>query len=173
LIAKIHRQDAASISAPPASGPITVDTPLHAVHVPIARPRSDSGNTATIVASPLGTSIAPATPWSARATIRNVASGAIAQKNDVTPNIAVPSANTRRRPNRSLSEPPIRISDDSVSRYASTIHCCSASPASRSLRIAGSATLTTVLSMKTIAEPRMHATSVSRFWRALMPATRY
>ena len=105
-----------STSAPPASGPITVETPLHAVHVPIARPRSSSGNTAMIVASVLGTSSAPAAPCTIRAATSASAVGAIAHSKEVMPNRAVPSAKTRRRPSRSLSEPPIRIRDASVSR---------------------------------------------------------
>ena len=105
-----------STSAPPASGPTTVETPLQAVHVPIARPRSSSGKTAMIVASVLGTSSAPAAPCTMRAATSSSAVGATAHISDVTPNSAVPSAKTRRRPNRSLSDPPIRISEASVSR---------------------------------------------------------
>src|SRR5215467_3300892 len=62
----------------------------------------------------------------------------------------------------SPSEPPTRMSDPSVSRYASTTHCCVASPPPRSAWIDGSATLTTEPSMKAIDEPRMLATSVQR-----------
>ena len=40
LIAKIQRHEAASTSQPPTSGPITVAIPDHAVHEPIAAPRS-------------------------------------------------------------------------------------------------------------------------------------
>ena len=63
LIAKIHRHDANWIRAPPPSGPITVATPVHAVHVPIAAARSSSPNVSMISASVLGTSSAPAIPW--------------------------------------------------------------------------------------------------------------
>ena len=41
--------------------------PLQAVHEPIAAPRSDSGKTATMIASDAGVSSAPETPCSARA----------------------------------------------------------------------------------------------------------
>jgi len=68
----------------------------------------------------------------------------------------------RTAPKMSPSEPPTRMSDPSVSRYAPTIHCCAASPPPRSRWIGGSATLTTLESMKTIDEPRIVATSVSR-----------
>ncbi len=67
LSRNIQRQEAIASSSPPASGPSTVAIPPHAVQLPIAGPRSDSSNVATIVASELGTSSAPATPCSARA----------------------------------------------------------------------------------------------------------
>jgi hypothetical protein len=69
---------------------------------------------------------------------------------------------TRRGPKRSPSEPPTSRSDPSVRRYASTTHCCSASPPPRSRWIAGSATLTTVESTNTVIDPRMHATRTRR-----------
>src|SRR5688572_26740829 len=49
--------------------------------------------------------------------------------------------------------------------YASTTHCCEASPAFRSSAIAGRATLTTVESRKTTVEPRIAASSVKRWAR--------
>ena len=66
---KIDLHDAIANSSPPASGPSTVAIPPHAVQLPIAGPRSDSSNVATITASALGTSSAPATPCNARAPI--------------------------------------------------------------------------------------------------------
>src|SRR5215216_4018799 len=69
--------------------------------------------------------------------------------------------NTRRAPNRSPSEPPIRISELSVTRYAFAVHCCPASPPPRSSAMAGSATFTTVESTVTTVVPRIAATSVS------------
>src|SRR5207248_1850423 len=60
------------------------------------------------------------------------------------------------------SDPPTRISEPSVSRYASTIHCCAVSPPPRSRWIDGSATLITVESRNAIPDPRIVATSVSR-----------
>jgi hypothetical protein len=78
------------------------------------------------------------------------------------PKPTIPIRKTRRGPKRSPSEPPTRRSEPSVSRYASTTHCCSASPPPRSRWIAGRATLTTVESTKTMTEPRMQATRTSR-----------
>ncbi len=62
FIKKIQRHEASANSSPPASGPSTPAMPPHAVQLPIAPPRSDSGKVLTITASELGTSSAPATP---------------------------------------------------------------------------------------------------------------
>ena len=43
LMAKIQRQVATSMSQPPSSGPMTNAMPPHAVHEPIAAPRSSGG----------------------------------------------------------------------------------------------------------------------------------
>ena len=61
------------------------------------------------------------------------------------------------------------MNDPSVSRYASTIHCCAASPPPRSAWIDGSATLTTVESTNTIDVPRIVATIVKRAARRESP----
>src|SRR5436190_24257027 len=67
----------------------------------------------------------------------------------------------------SPSDPPIRISDASVSRYAFDTHCCAGRPPPRSRSIAGSATLTIVPSIVATPEPRIAARSVS-LWRRVM-----
>ena len=54
-------------------------------------------------------------PWSARAATSVATFGARPQSADAIANQAVPMMNTRRRPNRSPSEPPSRINDASVS----------------------------------------------------------
>ena len=115
-MAKIQRHDAWSTSSPPPSGPITIAMPPHAVHVPIAAPRSSGGKTAVMMASEEGTSSAPATPCSARATTSSSAFGASAHSTDVTPKPASPIENTRLRPSTSPSEPPTSSSAPSVSR---------------------------------------------------------
>ena len=84
--AKISRHDTASTNHPPASGPMTVAIPDHAVHEPIAPPRSSRGNASTITASELGISSAPNAPWSARHAIRKPMLGAIAHSSETTPN---------------------------------------------------------------------------------------
>src|SRR3712207_8841482 len=50
--------------------PISIAALVHAVQAPIARPRSSGSKTIVMIASVLGTSSAPAIPWSARPTIR-------------------------------------------------------------------------------------------------------
>src|SRR3954447_321171 len=69
----------------------------------------------------------------------------------------------------SPSEPPTRISDASVNRYAFDTHCCAGSPPPRSRSIAGRATLTIVPSIVATPEPRIAATSVRR-WRRVISA---
>ena len=59
--------------------------PLQAVHEPIALPRTFAGNAATMIASELGVSSAPAAPCSARAAISVPFVGATAQSSDSTP----------------------------------------------------------------------------------------
>ena len=147
-----HRRDAAP------SGPRADRTPAFGLGE--RRPRSWRGCSAPAALPPPPAAPAPRSGSRRSARLRT------ATRSD--PNRPAPSANTRRRPTGRSSEPPIRISEPSVSRYASTIHCwLGEAIVSRSWRIAGSATFTTVPSMKTIAEPRMHATSVSRFSRSL------
>ncbi len=116
LTAKISRHETSCTSAPPPNGPMTVAMPVHAVHLPIASARSFSSNESTISASVLGTSSAPKVPWTARAPIRKLLLGATAHSSEQTPKPTRPIANTRRRPNRSPSEPPISKSEESVSR---------------------------------------------------------
>ena len=116
LIRKIQRQEATPRSQPPKSGPTTVETPLHAVHVPIAAPRSSPSNVAAITASELGVSSAPAIPCTARAPMSRFDVGASAQRSDAAPKAPTPSAKIRRSPYRSPSDPPTRISEPSVSR---------------------------------------------------------
>ena len=72
--------------------------PPQAVQEPIAAPRSDSGKTATMIASEAGVSSAPETPCSARATTSSSTVGASEHSSEATPKPATPSVNTRRSP---------------------------------------------------------------------------
>jgi hypothetical protein len=116
LIQKTKRHDRASVRNPPAAGPAIVEMPLHAVQVPIARPRASPLKVEVRIASDPGTSSAPARPCRPRRAIRKPVSGASAHRIDVTPNPASPIAKIRRRPKWSPSEPPTRSSDTSASR---------------------------------------------------------
>ena len=116
LTAKISRQDAASISTPPSSGPSTPAIAPKAVQVPIARPRSSSGKTWVMIASVLGVSRAANTPWTARKTHSTAIEGATAHSSEATPKPTTPMKKTRRCPKMSPSEPPISSSADSVRR---------------------------------------------------------
>src|SRR5918996_3412562 len=161
LIAKIQRQEAVSTSCPPISGPSTVPIPPQAVQAPTAFPRSSGAKFATMTASAAGVSTAPATPCRARAATRNSTVGASAHASEVAPKPPTPRAKTRRSPKMSPSDPPMRSSEPSVTRYAFEVHCCPASPPPRSSSIAGRATLTTVASTVTTVVPRMAATRMS------------
>ena len=98
MSAKIQRHEILSTISPPASGPTIDAIPPQAVQAPIAAARSRSVNAATMIASELGVSSAPAAPCSARAAISTSIEGATAQASESTPNGATPSANTRRSP---------------------------------------------------------------------------
>src|SRR5918992_1157653 len=109
LSAKIQRQEAASTSWPPTTGPSTVPMPAHAVQAPTARPRSWGGNVRTITASAAGVSSAPETPCSARAATSVSIVGASAQNSEVPPKPATPAMNTRR--SRACSRADLLTSD--------------------------------------------------------------
>ena len=111
-----HRQDPIASSSPPASGPSTPAIAPQAVQLPIAAPRSDSGNVFTITASELGTSSAPATPWTARAATSVPIVGATAHAREAAPKPDTPNAKIRRSPYTSPSDPPTNINELSVSR---------------------------------------------------------
>ena len=111
-----QRHDAWETSQPPTSGPMMKEMPVHDVQVPIAAPRSSPLNVAVITARPAGVSSAPVTPCSPRATISVLPSGAAAQRIDITPKLMIPIRKIRCAPKRSLSDPPTRISEPSVSR---------------------------------------------------------
>ena len=116
LIAKIQRHEPASSSRPPKSGPMTIAIPDHAVHEPMAAPRSPGSKRATMSPSVFGTSSAPAIPWSPRKATRTPIDGAAAQSTLATPNPTRPTVKARRRPKRSPSEPPTSSRAPSVSR---------------------------------------------------------
>lgn len=75
---KSARQETRSVSTPPARVPAANPTTSIATTVPIARPRSSSGETRLTKASEVPKTIAAPTPAAARAAIRTGAEGASA-----------------------------------------------------------------------------------------------
>ena len=106
LMKKTSRQDTAPISQPPRNGPIAVATPPSPDQAPMALERSSGANDAWRIARLPGVSSAAPTPCSARAAIRNPASGARPQASDASANHTVPITKTFRRPWTSPSAPP-------------------------------------------------------------------
>ena len=66
---KAARQETLSTRYPPRTGPMAAVIPEKPDHVPMARPLLSSSNEALMIASDPGTSNAPPTPCTARATI--------------------------------------------------------------------------------------------------------
>ena len=116
LMRKIQRHEAASTSHPPRNGPMADATPLSPDQAPMARARSSGRNVASRMARLPGVSSAPPTPCTTRARTRNTAVGATAHSSEPTANTTMPSWKMRLRPNRSPSDPPSRISDETASR---------------------------------------------------------
>ena len=116
------------------------------VQMPIALPRSSAGNSSVTIASVAGISSAAPIPCAMRESSAHVASGARPTPALATVKIATPSRNIRRRPKMSHRRPPVTSITASVSVYPLTIHCSVTVVVCRLRWIAGSATLTAVLS---------------------------
>ncbi len=86
------------------------------VQAPIAFGRSEATKAPWIIARLPGVSSAPPMPCSTRAMISVSGLGARPHSSDATANHVVPITKTRRRPNRSPSDPPSRIRLASESR---------------------------------------------------------
>src|SRR5258708_29030740 len=76
--------------------------------------------------------------------------------------IPTPTRNISRRPNKSPKEPPTRIKAPKNNPYDSTTHCTPTTVAWRLAWSAGKATLTTVLSINAMLDPRIVAASTQR-----------
>ena len=117
LIRKSQRHDATARSSPPASGPSTSAIAPSAVQVPIAAPRSrlvegrDDHRQRARRRAALRRRPGARAPRSARRSTGRRRTAARRRRSRATP-----SAKTLRSPKRSPSEPPIRISEPSVSR---------------------------------------------------------
>ena len=150
LMRNAHRQPGPSTSQPPTNGPIAPNTPLKPDHAPTARERSSRWKLAWRIARLPGVSSAAPTPCRTRAATSTSMLGAAPHSSEAAANHTVPITKTRRRPYRSPSAPPRRISEASASRYPVSTHCSAPTPASRSSPMCGRATLTTVASSDAI-----------------------
>ena len=105
---KIHCQEMPCTIAPPTSGPSATARPPMPPQAPSARPRRFGGTAAERIVSVSGSTIAPPSPWIARAAISSFADPASAARAEPPVKIASPIANSRRRPKRSPSAAPVR-----------------------------------------------------------------
>jgi hypothetical protein len=80
------------------------------VKIPIALGRAAGGNASLNSASASGMIIAAPAPWTARAAMREPASGAMAHAAEAAANRPRPAANRRLRPKRSPSAAAVIIS---------------------------------------------------------------
>jgi hypothetical protein len=83
--------------------------------MPIAVPRWEGGKVAEMIESVAGFMSAAPAPWTTRAPIRKPAVGASAQAREAALKMPSPVTNTRRRPKRSASLPPVSMSAAKVS----------------------------------------------------------
>ena len=116
LIRKIHRQDANWTRTPPTNGPIAAAMDPSPDQAPIAFARSSWWKTPWIMDRLPGVSSAAPMPCRIRATISTSGVGAMPHNSEAAANQTVPTTKIRRRPNRSPSDPPSRISAARESR---------------------------------------------------------
>ena len=135
--------------------------------MPSASPRRSEGTAAERRVSVSGVTMAPPTPWRARATSSAFALVESAAKADAPVKSRSPSTKSRRRPKRSPSAAPVRSSTAKVSVYAFTVHSSCEIVAWRSRRITGSAVVTTRLSRLTMKSASDVITSVQMVTRLL------
>ena len=106
LTRKTARQPSASVSTPPSTQPEAPPPAAAAVHHATARRRSAGSANATVSrASAAGAASAAPTPCTPRLATSTAGEFASPQERDAAPNSARPSANRRRRPNRSPARP--------------------------------------------------------------------
>src|SRR5258706_9669882 len=165
---KIARHEAWSMKKPPTNGPTIIVIDVNADQVPIALPRSLSGNVALMMARLPGTMRAAPMPCSARNAISIRMLGASPQAIEPAVNTATPMRKMRLRPSRSPSAPPVSMSAARKSVYASTTHCTSAIVAPMVACSTGSAMFTTLPSMNAMLEPRMVAVRTQRLLKSLI-----
>ena len=107
LSQKIQCQSRPSAMAPPTSGPIAMASPAMPPHAPSATARRSGGIAADRMVRVSGVTIAPPTPWMARARISISVVGASAASAEPPMKIPIPIRKTRLRPNRSPRAAPV------------------------------------------------------------------
>src|SRR6476619_3837538 len=150
LSQKIQCQSRPSAMAPPTSGPIAMARPAMPPHAPSATARRSGGIAADRIVSVSGVTIAPPTPWIARARMRLSVDVDSAARAEPPIKIPIPIRKTRLRPNRSPRAAPVISRTANVRVYALTIHWSSWSDAPRSVLMTGRAVVTTRLSRATM-----------------------
>ena len=147
---KIHCHEMPSTTAPPTSGPIATASPAIPDQAPSAAPRRSRETAALRIVSVSGVTIAPPTPWTARAAMSHSADCERAAAADAPVKSATPIMKSRFRPKRSPRAAPVKRNTANVSVYALTVHSSCSSVAPRSTRITGMAVETTRLSSTTM-----------------------
>ncbi len=112
--------------------------------------------------STAGHMTAPPTPISARQMITRMAVGMSPVSSEKNPNTAAPARNTRLRPSRSASRPPVTISTPNTSAYPLITHWAWPSVVCRSVSIRGMATLSAVKSLAITKTPSAMAPRASQ-----------
>ncbi len=100
---KIHCQEKPSTTAPPTTGPSATPSPETPDQMPSASPRFSTAKASLSSVSESGVMTAPPRPWKARAAISASVLGASAAAAEESVKTPIPTANTRRLPNRSPS----------------------------------------------------------------------
>ncbi len=108
-------QDRPCTMAPPATGPKATAEPVIAPQAPMALPRWPGGNAEQARARLSGEISAAEAPCTARAAMSSPGVAAVAHAADAAVNTARPATNIRRRPSRSPSAAPARISTPKAS----------------------------------------------------------
>jgi hypothetical protein len=147
---KIQCQSRPCTTAPPTTGPTATPSPLMPPQMPTAAVRRFSGTAWASRVRASGVTAAPPRPCTARAAVSchdSVASPAAAEASVKTTR---PIRNIRRRPIRSPIADAVSRNAANGSVYAFTNHWRLVSEECRSLRITGSAVLTTRLSSVTM-----------------------
>ena len=151
LTQKMPRQPTVPMRMPPSTGPSAIDRPNTPSHTPIARARSAGlVNVLVMMPSAGGFSIAPPAPCSRRNAISQPRLGARLHSQDPRVNSDRPTWKITRRPIRSAAAPENISKLASTMVYPATVHCRPATLVCRLCPMAGSPTLTMVLSRPTM-----------------------